>query len=182
MLEKTSFLIWLDLEMTGLDVRKDKIIEIAAIITDKNLEIVSKGISLVIMQDKYLMDNMDAWNTNQHKKSGLYEKVLNSQISCLDAENMILKFLKKYLKRGISPMCGNSIYQDRIFLRKYMPKLENFFHYRNIDVSTIKELIKYWKPHYYDMLKKKNDHTALTDIKESIKELKFYKKILFEYK
>lgn len=180
MFKTTNFLIWIDLEMTGLNVNKDKIIEIATLVTNKDLDIISEDLSIVVKQEKNLMDNMDVWNTNQHKKSGLYQKVLKSQISCSNAENMVLNFLKNYTKEKISPMCGNTIYQDRIFLKKYMPKLENFFHYRNIDVSTIKQLMKYWKYDSYKKLKKSNNHTALIDIKESIKELSFYKEVLFK--
>jgi len=174
-----SFLIWLDLEMTGLDFTKDKIIEIATIITNKNLDIVEEGPSIAIKQDKLILDNMDSWNTFHHKKSGLYDKSLNSTITCNIAENITLSFIKKYLNKNISPMCGNSIHQDRIFLKKYMPTLEQFFHYRNIDVSSIKELFSYWKKKEYALYKKIPSHIAMEDIKESIKELQYYKRILF---
>ena len=123
---------------------------------------------------------MDNWNTAQHKKSGLYERVLKSSISCKMAEEETIQFLENLVNKNSSPMCGNSIYQDRIFLKKYMPTLENFFHYRNIDVSTLKELVKFWKPDLYEKFKKKSKHIALEDIKESISELIFYKKILFD--
>ena len=178
---KTNF-IWLDLEMTGLNVEKDKIIEIAVMITDKSLNIISEGLSIVIKQNKCLLDEMDEWNNYHHKKSGLYKKVIQSTVSCSDAEISILNFLNKYTEKGISPICGNSVYQDRIFLKKYMPDLESFFHYRNIDVSTIKELAKNWRPEIYDQVKKNSKHVALSDIKESIDELVLYKQTLFDDK
>lgn len=180
MYRRKDLLIWIDLEMTGLNIKNDKIIEIGMVVTNCNLDLVTEGMSFVIRQNREVMQSMDDWNTFHHKKSGLYDKVLKSKISCSEAEKNILNFLKKIAYRNISPLCGNSIYQDRIFLKKYMPNLEQFFHYRNIDVSTVKELVKNWSPHFYNKHKKKLNHTALSDIKESIKELDFYRNILFK--
>lgn len=179
MQKDTKSLIWIDLEMTGLCIRKDKIIELALIVTDKNLKILKHGPSIVIKQEKHLMNSMDSWNTVQHKKSGLYQKVLESRTSCEEAEMTALSFLNNMLERNTSPMCGNSVHQDRMFLKKHMPKLESFFYYRNLDVSSIKEVVKYWKPNIYKQFKKNCYHTAMSDVKESIRELEFYKKKLF---
>lgn len=168
-------LIWIDLEMTGLEPKTDVIIEIATIVTDSNLNILAEGPSLAIHQSKQCMDAMDEWCTNQHGKSGLTQRVLTSNISEEQAESETLAFLKKYVAPNYSPMCGNSIGQDRRFLNKYMPKLESFFHYRNLDVSSLKELAVRWNPKVADSVIKKGSHLAMDDIKDSINELKHYR-------
>lgn len=170
-------LIWIDLEMTGLDPMQDKIIEVATIVTDPHLTILAEGPVLAIKQSHETMNNMDEWNTRQHGQSGLVERVLKSDISEEQAEAETIAFLSKHVKQGCSPMCGNSICQDRRFLSRYMPKLEAYFHYRHIDVSTLKELARRWAP---DILKqaepKQSKHLALEDIRDSIQELIFYRK------
>ncbi len=168
-------LIWIDLEMTGLDPNSDVIIEIATIITNKHLQIIDEGPSIVIHQSDDVMNNMDEWCTNQHGKSGLTERVRNSAISIDTAENLTLAFLKQYVSIHKSPMCGNSICQDRRFLARYMPKLEDFFHYRNLDVSTLKELTLRWAPEKKMVYQKESSHLAMDDIKDSIDELKHYR-------
>ena len=172
-------LVWIDLEMTGLDPEKEKIIEIATIITDSNLTIVAEGPNLVINQPKELMDNMDEWNTKQHGNSGLIKSVLESSITEQAAEIETLEFISKYVGNKKSPMCGNTVSHDRRFLSKYMPELENYFHYRHIDVSSVKELIVRWM-NQAQSYQKNSNHRALDDIKDSINELKHYKKLLFE--
>jgi oligoribonuclease len=168
-------LIWLDCEMTGLDPDNERLIEIAVVITGPNLEPRIEGPVLVIHQSDALLDKMDKWNKGTHGKSGLIDKVKASTISEADAETEILAFLKKYVPKATSPLCGNTISQDRRFLVKYMPKLDAFFHYRNIDVSTFKELAKRWKPDVYKAFKKQQKHTALADVHESIDELVHYR-------
>jgi oligoribonuclease len=143
---KKDRLIWLDMEMSGLDPEKERILELAMVITDGELEIIAESPVLVIHQDKKLLDGMDAWNQGTHSKSGLIDKVLASTTTEEEAEKICLEFLATHLKSGVSPMCGNTIHQDRRFMARYMPKLEGFFHYRNIDVSTVKELCKRWQP------------------------------------
>lgn len=169
-------LIWIDLEMTGLDPEKNVIIEIATIVTDSQLNIIAEGPTLAIHQSEALMGMMDEWCTNQHGQSGLTERVRKSIISEQEAEQKTISFLKQYVPRGVSPMCGNSIGQDRRFLVRYMPELEQFFNYRNIDVTTLKELAKRWKPEALEGFKKKGSHLALDDIRDSIGELKHYRK------
>ena len=171
-------LIWIDLEMTGLDPNSDLIIEIATIITDKNLKVLDEGPSIVIHQSEEAMGNMDEWCTNQHGKSGLTDRVLNSAISEETAENLTLAFLKQYVPARKSPMCGNSISQDRRFLARYMPQLEEFFHYRNLDVSTLKELTSRWAPEKKMVYTKESSHLAMDDIKDSIAELKHYRETI----
>ncbi len=168
-------LIWLDCEMTGLDPDNERVIEIAVVITGPNLEPRIEGPVLVIHQSDELLDKMDKWNKGTHGKSGLIDKVKASNISEADAEAEILAFLKKYVPKATSPLCGNTISQDRRFLVKYMPKLDAFFHYRNIDVSTFKELAKRWRPEVYKAFKKQQKHTALADVHESIDELVHYR-------
>lgn len=175
MTDKRNNLIWLDLEMTGLIPQKDRIIEIATVVTDMDLHILAKGPDLVINQPEELLQGMDEWNTTHHGESGLTEKVRQSAISESEAEVRTLEFLMKYVEPGFSPMCGNSIYQDRRFLSLYMPKLEAFFHYRNLDVSSLKILVKNWAPHLYEQLTKTSNHRALDDVLASIKELEFYR-------
>jgi len=168
-------LIWIDLEMTGLEPRTDVIIEIATIVTDSDLNILAEGPSLAIHQPDEVLDAMGEWCTNQHGKSGLTQRVKESHISVPEAEQQTIEFLKQYVPAGASPMCGNSIGQDRRFLDKYMPELEAFFLYRNLDVSTLKELAKRWKPEVAAGVVKKGSHLALDDIRDSIEELKHYR-------
>ena len=174
-MNKKTNLIWIDLEMTGLVPEKDIIIEIATVVTDAYLNVLAEGPSLAIHQDNKHLDSMDEWNTRQHTKSGLVQRVKESEISVNEAEKQTLDFLMKYVDPGASPMCGNSICQDRRFLYNYMPKLENFFHYRHIDVSTIKELAVRWKPEVVTTSFKQSKHLALSDIYDSINELKHYR-------
>ena len=174
-MNKQTNLIWIDLEMTGLIPETDVIIEIATVVTDANLNIIDEGPSLAISQNSELLDGMDEWNTNQHNRSGLVKRVKESTISVGDAENQTLDFVSKYVDPGVSPMCGNSICQDRRFLYNYMPNLEKFFHYRHIDVSTLKELTVRWKPEIVSSSFKKSRHLALSDIYDSIDELKYYR-------
>ncbi|ABD81936.1 oligoribonuclease [Saccharophagus degradans] len=168
-------LIWIDLEMTGLVPDRDVIIEIATIVTDAQLNVLAEGPMLAIAQPKAVMDGMDEWNTNQHGKSGLTERVLNSAVSTAMAEQQTIEFLQQWVPAGKSPICGNSIGQDRRFLARYMPRLEAYFHYRNLDVSTLKELAVRWKPEVLNGFTKKGAHLALDDIKDSIAELKHYR-------
>lgn len=170
-----SNLIWIDLEMTGLQPDTDVIIEIATVVTDSQLNIIAEGPVLAVHQEDAILNGMDEWNTRQHGQSGLTERVRTSNISSRDAELQTLAFLGNLVGKGKSPMCGNSICQDRRFLARYMPELEAWFHYRHIDVSTIKELAARWKPEIYDGFKKKGSHLALDDILDSIAELKYYR-------
>jgi oligoribonuclease len=168
-------LVWIDCEMTGLDPEKERLLEIAVIVTGPHLSPRIEGPVLVIHQSDELLNKMDAWNKGTHGKSGLIDKVKASTISEAEAEEQILAFLKKYLPKSASPLCGNTISQDRRFLVKFMPKLEAFFHYRNLDVSTLKELSRRWKPEVYASFKKQQKHTALADVHESIDELAHYR-------
>ncbi|MEW5058209.1 oligoribonuclease [Cycloclasticus sp. 46_83_sub15_T18] len=174
-------LIWIDLEMTGLEPDTDSIIEIATIVTDKELNILAEGPVLAIHQSKPTMDGMDAWNQKHHGQSGLIERVLNSPLSEADVEQQTIDFLKQWLPEATSPMCGNSICQDRRFMAKSMPQLEAFFHYRNLDVSTLKELASRWAPEIMSGFKKKATHQALDDVIESIDELKYYRQTFLKY-
>ena len=174
-MNKKTNLIWIDLEMTGLIPEHDVIIEIATVVTDAQLNVVDEGPSIAIHQSNELLDGMDEWNTNQHNHSGLVKRVQESKISIAEAESQTLNFLMKYVDLGVSPMCGNSICQDRRFLYNYMPDLEKFFHYRHIDVSTLKELAVRWKPNIISTSYKKSRHLALSDIYDSINELKHYR-------
>ena len=174
-MNKKTNLIWIDLEMTGLIPEHDVIIEIATVVTDAQLNVVNEGPSIAIHQSNELLDGMDEWNTNQHNHSGLVKRVQESKISIAEAESQTLDFLMKYVDLGASPMCGNSICQDRRFLYNYMPDLEKFFHYRHIDVSTLKELAVRWKPNIISTSYKKSRHLALSDIYDSIDELKHYR-------
>ena len=168
-------LVWLDCEMTGLDPEAERLIEIAIVVTGPNLEPRIEGPVLVIHQSDAQLDKMDAWNKGTHGRSGLIDKVKASTVTEADAEQQIIAFLSQYVPKGTAPMCGNTIGQDRRFLVKYMPKLEAFFHYRNVDVSTLKELAKRWKPEAYTSFKKAQRHTALADVHESIEELAHYR-------
>ncbi|SFR52574.1 oligoribonuclease [Marinobacter daqiaonensis] len=173
-------LVWIDLEMTGLDPEKERIIEIATIVTDSNLKVVAEGPVLAVHQSNDILEAMDEWCTRTHGESGLTKRVQESPISEKAAEDQTLNFLAQYLEKGQSPLCGNSIGQDRRFLVKYMPRLEAFFHYRNLDVSTIKELARRWRPEVLDGVKKKGAHLALDDIRESIAELQHYRETFFK--
>ena len=175
MAQNQNNLVWLDMEMTGLSPDTDRIIEVAMVITDSNLETVAEAATLVVHQPDSVLDGMDAWNKSTHKKSGLIEKVKASTLDDATVEAQMLAFLKEYVPVGISPMCGNSICQDRRFMARWMPQLEAYFHYRNLDVSTLKELAKRWKPEVAKGLKKHGKHEALADIYESINELKYYR-------
>ncbi len=168
-------LIWIDLEMTGLLPEQDRIIEIATIVTDAHLNILAEGPVFAIYQDDALIDGMDGWNTRQHNQSGLVKRVRESRVSEAEAEQSTIAFLSQYLDKGQSPMCGNSICQDRRFLYKYMPELAAFFHYRNLDVSSLKELVQRWRPQLLSGLTKQSKHLALDDIKDSIAELVYYR-------
>jgi len=174
-MNRKTNLIWIDLEMTGLIPETDVIIEIATVVTDANLNVIEEGPSLAIHQSKELIDGMDEWNTSQHNSSGLVKRVMESKITVTEAESQTLEFLSKHVDSGVSPMCGNSICQDRRFLSNYMPNLENFFHYRHIDVSTLKELAVRWKPDIISSSFKNSRHLALSDIYDSIDELKYYR-------
>ena len=168
-------LIWIDLEMTGLDPQRDQIIEIATVVTDANLAVIAQGPVIAIHQPESILRAMDEWNTSHHRDSGLTERVNQSNISATDAEQETLEFLRRHVPPGKSPMCGNSICQDRRFMARLMPELEAFFHYRNLDVSTLKELARLWKSELVDGFSKKGAHLALDDILESIDELKYYR-------
>ena len=168
-------LIWLDCEMTGLDPERDRLIEIAVVVTGPELVPRIEGPVLVIHQSDELLDQMDAWNKGTHGRSGLIDKVKASSVTEAAAEQQILAFLSAYSPKGVAPLCGNTIGQDRRFLVKYMPKLEAFFHYRNVDVSTLKELAKRWRPDVYNAFRKQQKHTALADVHESIDEMAHYR-------
>ncbi len=168
-------LVWIDCEMTGLDPEKERLLEIAVIVTGPNLTPRIEGPVCVIHQSDDLLKKMDAWNKGTHGKSGLIDKVKASTTSEQDAEEAILVFIKKYVSKNASPLCGNTISQDRRFLVKFMPKLEAYLHYRNLDVSTLKELSKRWKPEVFHSFKKQQKHTALADVHESIEELAHYR-------
>ncbi|HOS86904.1 MAG TPA: oligoribonuclease [Burkholderiaceae bacterium] len=168
-------LVWIDCEMTGLDPEAERLIEIAVIVTGPNLTPRIEGPVLVIHQCDEQLDRMDAWNKGTHGRSGLIDKVKASTVTEEDAQAQILEFLARYVPKGTTPMCGNTISQDRRFLVKYMPKLEAFFHYRNLDVSTLKELARRWRPEVYSAFKKQQKHTALADVHESIDELAYYR-------
>lgn len=168
-------LVWLDLEMTGLNPDRDRIIELAIIVTNADLSVSVQGPVLVIHQSDALLNGMDAWNKSTHGKSGLIDRVKASTLTEAEAEKQVLAFVKRYVGSNTSPLCGNTIGQDRRFLVRYMPKLEAYLHYRNIDVSTLKELARRWKPEVHSNFKKKQAHTALADVQESIDELKYYR-------
>jgi oligoribonuclease len=168
-------LVWIDMEMTGLDPDNDRVIEIAAIVTDPELNILAEGPVFAIHQANEVLDKMDAWNKGTHGRSGLIEKVKASTVTEDEASTQMISFLRQYVPAGKSPMCGNSICQDRRFMARHMPQLEQFFHYRNVDVSTIKELCRRWKPELISGFKKHQMHTALADILESVEELRYYR-------
>jgi len=173
--ERAQNLIWIDLEMTGLNPETDLIIEIATVVTDSELNVLAQGPVLAISQHQAALDGMDEWNTTHHNASGLVKRIQASDITELDAIEQTIEFLKTWVDAGISPLCGNTIGQDRRFLVRYMPALDAYFHYRSIDVSTLKELAKRWQPEILKGFKKKGAHLALDDILESIEELKYYR-------
>jgi len=168
-------LVWIDMEMTGLDPDRDRVIELAAIVTDPNLNVLAEGPVFVIHQPDEVLDAMDAWNKGTHGRSGLIERVKASTVTEAQAADEMVAFLKQYVPAGKSPMCGNSICQDRRFMARHMPTLETFFHYRNVDVSTLKELCRRWRPELIAGFKKHQLHTALADIRESVEELRYYR-------
>jgi len=170
-------LVWLDMEMTGLVPDADRILEIALLVTDSELALVAEGPVLVVHQPDEVLEAMDSWNRSVHRKSGLVEKVRASRLDEAAAERLALEFLAAHVPAGASPMCGNSICQDRRFLARWMPRLEAFFLYRNLDVSTLKELVRRWKPEAMKGLAKEGRHEALADIRESIEELKYYRSV-----
>ncbi len=179
-MQSENNLIWIDLEMTGLDHKTDQIIEIATVITDANLNKLVEGPVFAIQTKQKFLDGMDEWCTTHHGKSGLTQRVIDSNITMQEAELATLKFIRQHVPKNKSPMCGNSICQDRRFMIEQMPILERFFHYRNLDVSTLKELAKRWAPQVYSSHKKQGAHLALDDIYESIDELKHYRKFLLK--
>jgi len=174
-------LIWIDLEMTGLLPERDRIIEIATIVTDRNLTIIAEGPVFAIHQDDAVLAGMDEWNTRQHGQSGLVDRVRSSQVTEAQAEQETIAFLKQFIDAGRSPICGNSVCQDKRFLCNYMPNLASFFHYRQLDVSTIKELVARWAPKLLSGVEKQSKHLALDDIKDSIAELVYYRKHFIRY-
>jgi len=180
MSDKKTNLIWIDLEMTGLDTLEDRIIEIATIVTDSQLNTIAEGPMLAIHQPDSVLAAMDEWNTRQHGGSGLTQRVRTSTLTVEAAEAQTLAFLSEYVETGVSPMCGNSICQDRRFLARLMPDLEAFFHYRNLDVSTLKELAQRWAPAIATGFKKESRHLAMDDIRDSINELIYYREHLFK--
>ncbi|KRG39777.1 oligoribonuclease [Stenotrophomonas pictorum JCM 9942] len=171
-------LIWIDLEMTGLDTDNDSIIEIATVVTDAQLNVLAEGPEFAISHPLATLEAMDEWNRNQHQRSGLWQRVLDSTLTLGQAEAQTIVFLQEWIKAGASPMCGNSICQDRRFLHRQMPRLEKYFHYRNLDVSTIKELAKRWAPSVAAGVSKTSSHTALSDVKDSIAELRHYRQFM----
>lgn len=173
-------LVWLDMEMSGLDPEFDRILEMAFVITDGDLNTLAQGPVWTVHQSDELLNGMDDWNQKHHKQSGLIERVRASQLNEQEAQQQVLEFLGQYLPAKQSPLCGNSVWQDRRFLARYMPRLDAFFHYRLVDVSTIKELAKRWQPALYQGFKKQNQHQALADILESIEELRYYKQNWFK--
>ena len=173
-------LVWIDLEMTGLDPDRNLIIEIATVVTDKHLAILAEGPVFAIHQSDAVLDAMDEWNTRQHGESGLTDRVRESTVTEAEAEQATLRFLRRYAEAGASPMCGNGICQDRRFLVRHMPELAKYFHYRNLDVSTLKILARLWSPNVADQFEKQSTHLALADINDSIRELRFYRERLLK--
>lgn len=175
MAQNDTHLVWVDMEMSGLDPDKDVVLEVALVVTDKDLNLVEEGPVLVVRQSDAVLDGMDSWNKSTHGKSGLIDKVKASTLSEADVEQRMLDFMKQHVGERKSPMCGNSICQDRRFMARHLPRLEAYFHYRNLDVSTLKELAARWRPELKEGFKKANNHTALADIQESIEELRYYR-------
>lgn len=180
MAQNANNLIWIDCEMTGLNPEKERLIEIATIVTDPHLNVLAEGPVFAIHQSDELLADMDEWNTRQHNQSGLVERVRASTVTEAEAEARTIEFVRQYIAAGKSPMCGNSVYLDRRFLELYMPTLASYFHYRTIDVSTLKELALRWAPRVYSGVQKESKHLALDDIRESITELRYYREHLFD--
>lgn len=178
-LDKSKTLIWIDMEMTGLEPETDRIIEVATLITDAELNILAEGPVLAVHQSDTALAAMDEWNQRTHGESGLVERVRRSKLDDAEAERQTLEFLRQYADSGSSPMCGNSVHQDRRFMVRYMPHLEAFFHYRNLDVSTVKELARRWRPELPGGFDKKGTHQAMDDIRDSVNELKYYREHFF---
>ena len=176
--QNDNHLIWIDLEMTGLDPDTDSILEIATLVTDSDLNIVAEGPEFAIAHSLSRLEAMDEWNRNTHAKTGLWQRVLDSRVGLAEAEAETIRFLEAWVPKGKSPICGNSICQDRRFLVRCMPQLEDHFHYRNLDVSTLKELVRRWNPALLDGFKKEGTHTALSDIRESVAELRYYRQFM----
>ena len=172
-------LVWMDLEMSGLDPEKDRILEMATIITDASLNILAEGPTVIVWQDEALLDGMDEWNTSHHSSSGLIARIREEGVSEPEAEQVTLEFIKRHTEENSSPLCGNTIGQDRRFLARYMPGIEGWLHYRSIDVSTIKELCARWRPDLYKGVAKRSQHRAMDDIRESIEELRYYRDHFF---
>jgi oligoribonuclease len=178
-MQNETNIVWLDLELTGLDVSKDTIVEIATIITDKDLNILAEGPDLVIHHSELIVAAMGDWQQKQFTGTGLINEIRESKTTLVDAEEQTLAFVKKWLPEKTAPLAGNTIWMDRVFLMRHMPHLHDYFHYRNIDVSTVKELARKWKPELLKEIKKEHRHRALSDIRDSINELMLYKKSLF---
>ena len=179
--ETNNRLVWIDLEMTGLDTDNDTILEVATIVTDTQLNVLAEGPLCAIRHDESLLQAMDDWNRSHHTDSGLWQRVINSQHGMRDAELIAIEFLQEWVEQGVSPMCGNSVCQDRRFLHRQMPELLGWFHYRNLDVSTLKELASHWMPASTGVFHKENRHQALSDIRESIEELRYYRTFMGEF-
>ncbi len=177
--ELADRLIWIDLEMTGLDTRHDEIIEVATIVTNAELDILAEGPVMAVHQPAAVLDGMDDWNTRQHNQSGLVDRVREAGVTYAEAEERTLEFLRSWVPAGASPMCGSSICQDRRFLARLMPDLEAYFHYRNLDVSSVKELVRRWSPGLLNGVRKAGSHLAMDDIRDSIVELRYYRKYAF---
>jgi oligoribonuclease len=178
--QNANNLIWIDCEMTGLNAEKERLIELATVVTDAQLNVLAEGPVFAIHQSDELLNSMDSWNTKQHNGSGLVARVKASTVTEAEAEAKTIEFLRPFVAAGKSPMCGNSVYLDRRFLERYMPQLERYFHYRTIDVSTLKELALRWAPRVYSGVQKESKHLALDDIRESIEELRYYREHLFD--
>ncbi len=179
--ETNNRLVWIDLEMTGLDTDSDTILEVATIVTDTQLNVLAEGPVCAIRHDESLLQAMDDWNRGHHTDSGLWQRVINSQQGMRTAELIAIEFLQEWVEQGVSPMCGNSVCQDRRFLHRLMPELLSWFHYRNLDVSTLKELASHWMPVSTGVFHKENRHQALSDIRESIEELRYYRTFMGEF-
>jgi len=173
--QNNTHLVWLDMEMSGLNPDTDVVLEVALVVTDKDLNLVEEGPVLVLHQPDAVLDGMDSWNKGTHGKSGLIDKVKASRLTAADVQTQMIEFMKQHVPARTSPMCGNSICQDRRFMARHLPEMEAYFHYRNLDVSTLKELAARWRPELKDGFKKANNHTALADIQESIEELRYYR-------
>ena len=178
-MDTPGVLVWIDMEMTGLDPDVDTILEIASLVTDNDLTVIAEGPVLAIHQPEEHLAAMDAWNVEHHTASGLVERVRRSPVNVTEAQALTLAFVQRYAERHVAPLCGNTVWQDRRFLKRYMPILEDWLHYRIVDVSTVKELARRWKPELLDRFKKRNTHRALADIRESVAELKYYRDAFF---